>query len=80
MIKGANKRTVTLTQPTVLRNPKFCQSCANWVHITADVIKQQVPEMKLVCPPFTSGHHDDGAPNWGRVPMDVAYRTVPFRA
>ena len=50
--------------------PEFYESYANWVRMTADVIKQQVPEMKLVTPPFASGHHEDGAPDWNGNPTE----------
>jgi hypothetical protein len=50
--------------------PQFYESYADWVRMTADHIKQQVPEMKLVCPPFASGHHEDGAPDWNGVPTE----------
>jgi hypothetical protein len=42
---------------------EFYQKYASWVKLTADQIKQRVPEMKLVCPPFAFGHHEDGAPD-----------------
>ena len=42
---------------------EFYQRYADWVRQTADRIKQRVPEMKLVCPPFAFGHHEDGAPD-----------------
>jgi hypothetical protein len=42
---------------------EFYQSYAEWVRMTADRIKQQAPQMKLVCPPFAFGHHEDGAPD-----------------
>jgi hypothetical protein len=41
----------------------FYQRYADWVRMTADVIKGIVPEMKLVTPPFAFGHHEDGAPD-----------------
>jgi hypothetical protein len=50
--------------------PEFYQQYADWVRMTADVVKQQVPEIKLVCPPFASGHHEDGAPDWNGVPTE----------
>jgi len=43
--------------------PEFYQRYAEWVRMTAEHIKQLVPEMKLVCPPFAFGHHEDGAPD-----------------
>jgi hypothetical protein len=42
---------------------QFYQSYADWVRQTAAAIKMRVPEMKLVCPPFAFGHHEDGAPD-----------------
>ncbi len=50
--------------------PDFYQRYANWVRLTADVIKNMVPEMKLVTPPFASGHHEDGAPDDDGHPKD----------
>lgn len=44
-------------------SPEFYQRYASWVRLTADHIKQHAPEMKLVCPPFAFGHHEDGAPD-----------------
>lgn len=41
----------------------FYKRYGDWVRMTADAIKQRVPEMKLVCPPFAFGHHEDGAPD-----------------
>ncbi len=42
---------------------EFYNQWGIWVATCARVIKDVVPEMKLVCPPFASGHHEDGAPN-----------------
>jgi hypothetical protein len=42
---------------------EFYQRYADWVRMTADRIKQHAPDMKLVCPPFAFGHHEDGAPD-----------------
>jgi hypothetical protein len=42
---------------------EFYQRYATWVRQAADRIKQRVPEIKLVCPPFAFGHHEDGAPD-----------------
>jgi len=42
---------------------EFYKRYANWVKMTADRIKQRAPRMKLVCPPFAFGHHEDGAPD-----------------
>ena len=44
-------------------SPEFYEKFADWVYMTADVIKNIVPEMKLVTPPFAFGHHEDGAPD-----------------
>jgi hypothetical protein len=44
-------------------SPEFYQRYAEWVRMTADHVKQNAPEMKLVCPPFAFGHHEDGAPD-----------------
>ena len=50
--------------------PEFYSSYADWVRMTADHIKDQVPEMRLVCPPFAFGHHEDGAPDDDGNPKD----------
>lgn len=42
---------------------EFYQRYATWVQQTADRIKQRAPDMRLVCPPFAFGHHEDGAPD-----------------
>ena len=42
---------------------EFYQDYAKWVHMTADRIKQRVPQLKLVCPPFAFGHREDGTPD-----------------
>lgn len=42
---------------------EFYENYANWVRMTADGIKQRVPSMKLVTPPFAFGHGEDGAPD-----------------
>jgi Stage II sporulation protein/Carboxypeptidase regulatory-like domain len=49
---------------------EFYQRYANWVRMTADHIKQRTPQMKLVCPPFAFGHHEDGAPDDNGNPKD----------
>jgi hypothetical protein len=52
------------------------------VRLTADVIKQQAPEMKLVTPPFAFGFNEDGAPDSSGQPLqgwagyDYLYETV----
>ncbi len=62
--------------------PEFYQRYANWVRMTADVIKSRVPEMKLVTPPFAFGHHEDGAPDdtgqptEGWAGYDYLYETI----
>lgn len=43
--------------------PEFYQRYADWVRMTAEQIKLRAPEMKLICPPFAFGHHEDGAPD-----------------
>jgi Stage II sporulation protein/Carboxypeptidase regulatory-like domain len=43
--------------------PDFYRRYAQWVKMTADRIKQSAPRMRLVCPPFAYGHHEDGAPD-----------------
>jgi hypothetical protein len=49
---------------------EFYHNYAGWVRMTAERIKQQVPEMKLVTPPFAFGHHEDGAPDDDGVPTE----------
>jgi hypothetical protein len=62
--------------------PEFYQEYAQWVRMTADVIKSRVPEMKLVTPPFAFGHHEDGSPDDNGQPTegwagyDYLYETV----
>lgn len=61
---------------------EFYQKYAQWVRMTADVIKSRVPEMKLVTPPFAFGHHEDGSPDDNGQPtegwagFDYLYETV----
>jgi hypothetical protein len=63
-------------------SPEFYQKYADWVRMTADVVKNIVPEMKLVTPPFAFGHHEDGAPDEDGNPQegwagyDYLYETV----
>lgn len=63
-------------------SPEFYQKYANWVRLTAEVIKNRVPEMKLITPPFAFGHHEDGSPDCQGKPMegwagyDYLYQTV----
>ena len=55
--------------------------------MTADHIKQRVPDMKLVTPPFAFGHHEDGAPDddgnptegWAGYDLPGRYRAQPFQ-
>lgn len=62
--------------------PEFYQKYARWVRLTADVIKNIVPQMKLVTPPFAYGHHEDGAPDDNGQPTegwagyDYLYETI----
>ncbi len=62
--------------------PEFYRKYANWVRMTADVIKTIVPEMKLVTPPFAFGHHEDGDPDDDGNPLqgwagyDYLYETI----
>ncbi|MFQ5614515.1 MAG: SpoIID/LytB domain-containing protein, partial [Anaerolineae bacterium] len=42
---------------------EFYEKYAAWVRTVAEVIKNRVPEMKLVTPPFAYGHGEDGAPD-----------------
>ncbi len=44
-------------------SPEFYKKYASWVRMTADVIKNIVPEMKLVTPPLAFGHSEDGSPD-----------------
>jgi hypothetical protein len=48
--------------------PEFYQRYADWVRMTADVIKNIVPEMKLITPPFAFGHNEDGEPDENGTP------------
>ncbi len=62
--------------------PEFYQKYADWVRMTADVIKNITPEMKLVTPPFAFGHNEDGNPDDNGNPMlgwagyDYLYETA----
>ena len=49
---------------------EFYEQYAQWVRQTTDTIKQRAPEMRLVCPPFAFGHHEDGAPDDDGNPKD----------
>jgi hypothetical protein len=63
-------------------SPEFYQKYAQWVRLTAEVIKNRVPEMKLVTPPFAFGHSEDGSPDDNGNPTegwagyDYLYETV----
>ena len=52
--------------------PQFYESYASWVRMTAEVIKNIVPEMKLITPPFAFGHREDGSPDWSKDKFYVA--------
>lgn len=41
---------------------KFYQLYGFWARTTADIIKDRVPEMKLITPPFAFGFNEDGSP------------------
>lgn len=47
------------------QTPEFYAAYADYIYKVADRIKQQVPEIKLVCPPFAYGHFEDGEPENG---------------
>lgn len=61
---------------------EFYQQWGKWVEANARVIKDLVPEMKLVCAPFASAHHEDGAPDDDGNPkepwagFDYLYETI----
>ncbi len=71
-----------LSNQHLYTTPEFYQKCARWIRMTAEVIKNIVPEMKLVTPPFAFGHHEDGSPDSSGHPMegwagyDYLYETV----
>lgn len=50
--------------------PEFYQKYANWVRLTADVIKNAAPDMKLVTPPFAFGFNEDGSPDMAGNPAN----------
>lgn len=50
--------------------PTFYEKVADWTLAVADRIKAYVPDIKLVCPPFAYGHHEDGAPDDNGNPKD----------
>jgi hypothetical protein len=62
--------------------PEFYQRYASWLRTVADVIKNLVPEMKLVTPPFAFGYNEDGSPDLAGKPTkgwagyDFLYETV----
>lgn len=41
---------------------EFYELYSVWVRLQANIIKNAIPEMKLVCPPFAYGHNEDGEP------------------
>jgi hypothetical protein len=51
-------------------SPDFYKRYSQWVRMTADVVKNIVPEMKLITPPFAFGHHEDGTPDDNGNPKD----------
>lgn len=61
---------------------EFYQQWGKWVKENAKAIKDLVPEMKLVCAPTASGHHEDGAPDDNGNPkegwagFDYLYETI----
>lgn len=63
-------------------SPEFYKKYAQWVRMTADVIKSRAPQMKLVTPPFAFGHHEDGSPDDNGQPTegwagyDYLYETI----
>lgn len=66
----------------LFETPEFYQQCANWVRMTADVIKNLAPDMRLVTPPFAFGHNEDGVPDdqghptLGWAGYDYLYETI----
>jgi hypothetical protein len=50
--------------------PEFYQKYAEWVRVTADVIKSAAPEMRLVTPPFAFGFNEDGSPDSDGNPLN----------
>lgn len=62
--------------------PEFYKTYARWITITADVIKDKAPEMKLVSPPLAFGLNEDGNPDSQGMPMrgwagyDFLYETI----
>ena len=51
---------------------QFYQLIGWWVERTAQIIKYQAPEMRLIAPPFSPGRREDGAPD------DQGRITEPF--
>lgn len=50
---------------------EFYEKYAAWIRLTAKVIKDKAPEMRLVTPPFAFGHGEDGIyDNQGRLVSD----------
>ncbi len=62
--------------------PEFYEKYGDWVRTTAEVIKNIVPDMKLITPPFAFGHKEDGSPDCDGNPMegwagyDYLYETI----
>ena len=50
--------------------PEFYALHASWVKMVAENIKNVIPDMRLVFPPFAFGHHEDGAPDDSGNPKD----------
>ncbi|MCB0194122.1 MAG: SpoIID/LytB domain-containing protein [Anaerolineae bacterium] len=48
---------------------EFYQKYGRWLRITVDVIKDKVPDMKLVSPPLAFGLNEDGNPDHQGNPM-----------
>jgi hypothetical protein len=61
---------------------EFYQEYADWVYMTADTIKDIVPEMRLISPPLAFGFNEDGAPDSDGHPLngwagyDFLYETI----
>jgi len=46
------------------------EKVGDWTLEVADRIKERAPDMRLVCPPFAYGHHEDGAPDDNGIPTE----------
>lgn len=53
--------------------PEFYEKYARWVRWTAETVIDIAPDMRLVCPPFAFGHHEDDAPIDGVQPDWAGY-------